>query len=57
MLLPVAFGYQRYVITSGSMTGTCDQGSIVFDKTVPTSDLEVGTSSPTARCRQAARPG
>jgi signal peptidase len=42
MLLPVAFGYQRYVITSGSMTGTYDQGSIVFDKTVPTSDLEVG---------------
>jgi signal peptidase len=35
MLLPVAFGYQRYVITSGSMTGTYDQGSIVFDKTVP----------------------
>ena len=51
MLLPVAFGYQRYVITSGSMTGTYDQGSIVFDKTVPTSDLEVGdviTYSPPA---------
>jgi signal peptidase len=42
MLLPAAFGYQRYVITSGSMTGTYDQGSIVFDKTVPTSDLEIG---------------
>lgn len=51
MLLPAAFGYQRYVITSGSMTGTYDQGSIVFDKTVPTSDLEVGdviTYSPPA---------
>lgn len=42
MLLPVAFGYQRYVITSGSMTGTYDRGSIVFDKPVPVSDLEVG---------------
>jgi signal peptidase len=51
MLLPVAFGYQRYVIVSGSMTGTYDQGSIVFDKTVPTSDLKVGdviTYSPPA---------
>lgn len=42
MLLPVAFGYHRYVITSGSMTGTYDRGSIVFDKAVPVSDLEVG---------------
>lgn len=42
MLLPVAFGYHRYVITSGSMTGTYDRGSIVFDKPVPVSDLEVG---------------
>jgi signal peptidase I len=51
MLLPMAFGYQRYVIVSGSMTGTYDQGSIVFDKTVPTSDLKVGeviTYSPPA---------
>jgi signal peptidase len=42
MLLPAAFGYQRYVITSGSMTGTYDRGSIVFDRAVPTSDLQVG---------------
>jgi signal peptidase I len=51
MLLPVAFGYQRYVITSGSMTGTYDRGSIVFDKAVPVTDLEVGdviTYSPPA---------
>jgi signal peptidase len=51
MLLPAAFGYQRYVITSGSMTGTYDRGSIVFDKPVPVSDLEVGdtiTYSPPA---------
>jgi signal peptidase I len=42
MLLPAAFGFHRYVITSGSMTGTYDRGSIVFDKPVPVSDLEVG---------------
>jgi signal peptidase I len=42
MLLPAAFGYQRYVITSGSMTGTYDRGSIVYDKPVPVSDLKVG---------------
>ena len=51
MLLPAAFGYQRYVITSGSMTGTYDRGSIVFDQTVPTSNLNVGdviTYSPPA---------
>jgi len=42
MLLPGLFGYQRYVITSGSMTGTYDRGSIVFDDVVPVADLRVG---------------
>jgi signal peptidase I len=42
LLIPAALGYQRYVIVSGSMTGTYDRGSIVFDKEVPVSDLEVG---------------
>jgi signal peptidase len=42
MLLPGLLGYQRYVITSGSMTGTYDRGSIVFDDIVPVSDLRVG---------------
>lgn len=42
MLVPAALGYQRYVIVSGSMTGTYDRGSIVYDKTVPTSSLRVG---------------
>ena len=41
-LLPSVFGFDRYVITSGSMTGTFDVGSIVFDKPVPVADLEVG---------------
>lgn len=42
MLLPAAFGYQRYVVTGGSMTGTIDRGSVVFDKPVPVRDLRVG---------------
>jgi signal peptidase I len=42
VLLPALLGYQRYVITSGSMTGTYDRGSLVFDKVVPTSDLRAG---------------
>ncbi|HWA53698.1 MAG TPA: signal peptidase I [Solirubrobacterales bacterium] len=42
LLVPAALGFQRYVIVSGSMTGTYDKGSIVFDKEVPVSDLEVG---------------
>jgi signal peptidase I len=42
LLIPAALGYQRYVIVSGSMTGTYDRGSIVFDEEVPVSGLEVG---------------
>jgi signal peptidase len=42
MLLPGLLGYQRYVITSGSMTGSYDRGSVVFDEVVPVSDLRVG---------------
>jgi signal peptidase len=42
LLIPAALGYQRYVIVSGSMTGTYDRGSIVFDKEVPVADLKVG---------------
>src|SRR5919199_902688 len=32
----------RYEFTSGSMTGTYDRGSIVFDKVVPVDQLQVG---------------
>jgi signal peptidase I len=42
MLVPAGLGYQRYVILTGSMTGTYDAGSIVFDKPVPTASLKVG---------------
>jgi signal peptidase len=42
ILVPALLGYQRYVITGGSMEGTIDRGSIVFDKPVPPADLKVG---------------
>ena len=35
LLIPAALGFQRYVIVSGSMSGTYDRGSIVYDKEVP----------------------
>jgi len=41
-LLPSLLGYQRYVITGTSMTGTIDLGSVVFEDVVPVSDLRVG---------------
>jgi len=42
MLVPAALGFQRYVILTGSMTGTYDRGSIVYDRPVPVADLKVG---------------
>jgi signal peptidase len=42
MVLPALFGIQRYVIVSGSMTGTYDRGSVVFDDVVPVAQLRVG---------------
>jgi len=42
MLVPAALGYHRYVIQTGSMTGTYDAGSIVYDRPVPTASLRVG---------------
>lgn len=50
-LAPAALGLQHYVIVSGSMTGTFDQGSVVFDEQVPVRTLHVGdviTYSPPA---------
>lgn len=41
-IVPSLFGYSRYVITGGSMTGTFDKGSVVFEKPVPVEDLEIG---------------
>jgi signal peptidase len=42
LLVPAALGFQRYVVVSGSMTGTYDQGSLIFDKPVPVRSLKVG---------------
>ena len=41
-ILPAAFGFSRYVITGDSMAGTYDKGTVVFEQTVPVSELEVG---------------
>ena len=42
VLVPALLGFQRYVITSGSMSGTYDRGSLVLDEVVPVGDLRVG---------------
>jgi signal peptidase len=42
MLLPPLAGYERYVITGGSMGDTIPKGSIVYDKPVPVAFLRVG---------------
>lgn len=41
-LVPSLLGYERYVITGGSMTGSIDKGSVAFEKPVPVADLAVG---------------
>ena len=42
LLVPALLGWQRYVIVSGSMTGTYDRGSLVLDDVVPVETLKVG---------------
>jgi signal peptidase len=42
MLIPAALGYERYVITGDSMSGTIDRGSLVFEEVVPVEELERG---------------
>jgi signal peptidase len=41
-LAPSLFGFERYVITGGSMSGTFEKGSIAFEKRVPTEDVKIG---------------
>ncbi len=41
-IVPTAFGFQRYVITGGSMSGSIEVGSVVFAEVVPVSELRVG---------------
>jgi signal peptidase len=50
--VPAALGLTHYVIVGGSMTGTIDRGSVVFDEQVPVGALRVGdviTYNPPAR--------
>jgi signal peptidase I len=42
MLGPAILGFHRYVILTGSMTGTYNRGAIVFDRQVPVPSLKVG---------------
>ena len=42
LVMPAFLGFDRYVITGGSMTGTVDKYSVVFEKEVPVDELEVG---------------
>lgn len=41
-IAPSLFGYERYVITGGSMSGTFEKGSLAFEKRVPVADLAKG---------------
>lgn len=41
-VVPAVLGLQRYAIVSGSMTGTFDRGSLVFDEVVSVRSLRVG---------------
>jgi signal peptidase len=41
-LAPSLLGYDRYVITGGSMSGTFEKGSVAFERQVPVEDLAVG---------------
>ena len=41
-LAPSLLGYERYVITGGSMSGTIEKGSVVFSRNTPAEDLQVG---------------
>jgi signal peptidase I len=42
MLMPPLLGYERYVVTGDSMSGTIGRGSIVYARAVPVRDLRVG---------------
>jgi signal peptidase len=41
-MAPTLFGYTRYVITGGSMSGSFEKGSIAFEKPVPVGELKTG---------------
>lgn len=41
-IVPSLLGYERYVITGGSMSGSIERGSVAFEKPAPVPDLSVG---------------
>ncbi|MFW5470463.1 signal peptidase I [Knoellia sp. CPCC 206435] len=41
-IVPGLLGYERYVITGGSMSGAIERGSVAFEKRIPVQDLAVG---------------
>lgn len=41
-ILPSLFGYDRYAITGGSMSGAFERGSLAFEKPVPVAELRIG---------------
>ena len=41
-LVPGLLGFERYVITGGSMSGTFEKGALVLERPVPVADLAVG---------------
>ncbi|TDN91138.1 signal peptidase I [Microbacterium sp. BK668] len=42
MFVPGLLGFDRYVITGASMSGTFERGTLVLERQVPVSDLEPG---------------
>ncbi len=42
MLVPAVLGFERYVVTGDSMTGSFDRGSVVLAEIVPVSELRNG---------------
>ncbi|WP_370831093.1 signal peptidase I [Kocuria sediminis] len=42
MLVPGVLGYERYVITGASMSGTFEKGTLAIESEVPVADLAVG---------------
>ncbi len=42
IVVPLLFGYERYVITGGSMEPTIHKGAVAFDRVVPVEELRVG---------------
>src|SRR5690606_42009418 len=42
VLAPALLGYDRYVITGGSMSGTFERGTLVLERQVPVTALKAG---------------